>query len=699
MTYSSLVTDRALKKIILARLNPLRDISFLMTALGGGEYSYSLFHPVESIYRNVTGFTRMAVGAALSNDQYWHDESTGEIRLKSGTAPSSSYIFTVSYYLFVSNSINVFAMESLSSGAERYWEPRIISISPVSADQENSLVGIVTISSGSVTLADTDDYIKSTLTVDDSYRERQIKVWEAINTPSDYKLIYSGRIISVSYDEASITFNYDDETSRMKGQATMGDSPSDIYINSNNYPELYEQDIGKIIPFIFGSQSALQVAYATQGIVTNKNDPTNQSLWVYYPRFPIEMLGNTATCIDYYKWPDGVTPDGTKNRDFLACRVSSSGLYDFSNTITSITIDYAGDTGVEVVVNTWKDYKIGMSFEIGPFNAGTTTRWASIYQIDSANKRLFMFVSNLGYFTVNVIYNNPCPVVYAIAPGSPPFLPDYYLYTRSIINSSRTTYLTTGGNRMIRITLPSTTQPDFDPATWKLYYQVFPIENNHADVAKYISTKAGMELDTTSFTTAKSELDLNVSFQIPYFEDDEILSYNEYIQAIIKSTMGIFGQVDDKVYYQLLNAISPTVAISPSNILDGGVKVNVDYQDTLGEIVAYNRHLIRTDTYPQKQYSVSSARAKYLHGILSSVTMEIVAEDVAAAIARILSFRKERVSSYSLSTIAINEESTIGDNYILEDDMLPNGQINGKIISITKEQNRTQVKLIDIPGV
>jgi hypothetical protein len=273
--------------------------------------------------------------------------------------------------------------------------------------------------------------------------------------------------------------------------------------------------------------------------------------------------------------------------------------------------------------------------------------------------------------------------------------------------------VTSGGNRFYKVVFEddfesnySTYFPDaaLNPKTYDVAFRarLSTDESGHASVIKAMVERAGLATKASSFTSAGSALDALCYFQIPQFDEQSVGSYRDYIQLILQSTLGVLYLDNDfEAVYELLVAPSSTDATTPSIYLRDSLRIELDYQDIVDQIIAYNPH---NAIQPLKGFTESSSttlesiKARHLHGIKNTTRFRHVLNDISGRLQAILDVRSSRRATYRFKTATKHLDAEIGDDMQLESSVLLGGDSSTdlKIVSLDKSLDDVEVEATDL---
>lgn len=221
---STVKAKRASKRFMLVRLTPARYVNDSLS-LVGGVYTMTFPYPVASVERNGSALTK-DTSTPSTNDHYYFDESGQTLSIKLASAPSSTNIIVVYYYLFLTGNEPQRTYETPTDTATtvRDWEPKLVSYPRLSQSISNLVGGVFSIQSSNLQIINTDYSFQSYLTVNDSFYQKQVEIWMAVDDVSNIYKIFTGRVVSVKADKSVVTLDVSDGFYQLKSSAFMGDT-------------------------------------------------------------------------------------------------------------------------------------------------------------------------------------------------------------------------------------------------------------------------------------------------------------------------------------------------------------------------------------------------------------------------------------------------------------------------------------------
>jgi len=315
------------KIFYLATIKGRRLVSHLVESVSSNIYKV----PYDSSI-NVYGFTIDGVECTqidvipVSGDPdftCWFDTENEEIYFRI----NPSYItdgaaLILEYVIGVTNDKDMYfnMIPSDSSSMIILFSSRMQRKPKFSQSQENNLVGILSISISSISLANVDQYFNQFINQYDSFKDSEVKIWECDVYPTDNRPFYTGFVSRLSVSDFA-NFTVNDIFRRMENILySVGDSYEESIVKSNagNQPTLSERPIYRLC----GRNSAF------------KTEVVNYSGGVVQDRVLIPDSTPQATCIDYVP-----ALSTSVNRTWLAGIIDDVVAPSDTFNIISVTVD------------------------------------------------------------------------------------------------------------------------------------------------------------------------------------------------------------------------------------------------------------------------------------------------------------------------------------------------------------------------
>lgn len=693
MTFADRAAERENDRFYLVRLTPKKNVTDDLS-LSGGDYVMDWTLPIEKIQRNGSDLTKVG-SSPSSNDEWYWDETNGQLEIQLASAPSSSNVIIVYYQLFYTNERpRDWYQDPDDSGTTiRSWQPRLVAPFPkASQSVRNLLEGVFSIDSTEINLANTDQDFQQYLTLNDSFYRASCKIWICLNSLENRQKIYEGSVSdTIGLTDNLVNIQVDNVFDKLNQPCFMGDGVNEVYYTASGFSGIDPTKRDSPIPFIVGTSSRYRREAVLSGIIQKWDDD-------FLPEAVCTDFADeaaTGSCRDWglfraedIRAPDFGSPTGITHNEggtsIVALKYSDAEW-------ATLDVDYydvcevSGDfRGYATIINPTTK-QIALSGASGELSATGDITGASVSGVASPAIAIWPRDESAFYPTVCI-------------PGR-----QFTLNTTA----------TEGGNNFYSITFDDNFENDSNigladplhPRTQAVFYRAKPTLTgaNHADFIQSMLEHVGLTVDSTTFATAKSSLDANCYFQIPQFDESDYGSYLDYLQLILQSTFGILYLNNSfEIEYKLLGSFSSTISVTEDDYLINTWNCEVEYGDIVNQIVAFNPHNAEQPAIGIYQETgsttVSNDAAKYLHDIEKTIRFRHVLNDISARLQTILDYRSQRRAIYSFQTATQDLAREIGDNLQLEGDNILGSDTEKdiKIITLDKQTDSTFVEASDL---
>ena len=685
MSISTTATDlRASERFMLVRLTPARYVSEDLASAGSGVYTLDWAYPIAKVERNGTQLTETTTNPPGTNDYWYWDGSTFKVKLAS--APSASNVVVIYYYLFYTNhrSREAYTTPTDSATTLREWQPRLTTLPNITQSIRNVVSGVFSISASSIELINADYAFQDYITANDSFSGKNVDIWLCLNDTSEIQKVFKGRISGVRLSEKYVTVAFLDSFSALDKPCYMGDTADEAFFTRAGYPTLAAESEGVPRKYVAGGGNRCTV-YKTG---THENR-----------LFDGERAVNVSSSV----------AGSGNNLTWGVCRVSSGGIKNQTfGSIVRTSFFAGGQSWVYVNNHTfsigetlqWTEAAVtyrAIVLETEDFVEGGLTYNLAIADISPGRISTSSTITALPKIALALRHPQEgvaYPAGYAVNPIS---------YTDDFTLSTSTS---SGGNKVIDIVLTSTAVrtagETLVPDTDELLYRVVPDDNaGHEAVLKRIIESAGVTVNSASFTAAGSALDMDCRYTIPYFDETDYKTHIEYAEDLLSNTLGVVYQNgSQEAVYELLDSETGGTTIDRNVYLQNSLSVDVDYNDVVTQIVAYNPHAIELTNLDAADPSSSTAEdtvAKYLHGAKTTRFRHLMTT-LANRISAILAVRSSPRILYRFDTATKNLTSLLNDPVTLETDAAlgGSGSKDLSIVSIDNSGSKTTVEAIDL---
>lgn len=700
-TFATETLKQASYRMAYVRLTPARYVVDDLANEGGGIYSMTFSFPVVRVERNGVAISSTVSNPPGSNDQYYANEASSTFKVKLAAAPSASNIIVVYYYIFISTSALSAPTLPTDTIGFRVWEPRIINSPEVSLSMSDVITGVFSLSSGTLEIANSDRWFNQFLTANDSFKNKDIAVWFAINdVGGNAQKVFRGTMTSVNLGSDSVSIGYSDGFASMQRPAYMGDSYLEAYFRreTGSFPTMNPAQNGMPCRYIVGWSSRYQQIASDDAVYTYQDSVgTGDQIDQYY---------EDAVCTNYTQ------AIGTSaNRVWGLCRIKAGKLK--TQTFGSITRVYSHADAIHYYIK----------FSGHNLKVGETVKWteaAVVYYGQVVYNTAFTYSGN----------SYDCAIVAATGGTAMSTSSTFtsqsgvalYWYDASAtawrtLYSTRdyttSTSSTTGGNDYVQITLVNNFEANFgaaaiDPSTdyikWRVFQDVSSNAARHATILGNICTAAGLTKDAVTFDAVGSSLAVDCMFSMPNCDETEYRSYLEYAQDLLGGTLGFIAMNDlEQVEYHLLDTPSSTNSRDANLCLANSVECAVEYQDVITEVIASNPHNVAQrvlDDTNGPSISRTSLKAKYLHGIDASLSLRHPLENIGLRIDAIINLRSNRRALYQFKTSTIDLTTELGDDLQLETNLLGTATSDDlTVIGYQRGLDSTTITATDLEGL
>lgn len=673
--FTSIQENQSSDKFLLIRIEPARCLNSYLVLDSGNIYTCTFNFNLSKILVNGTMYTK--VSGVPSSNQYSYDENTKELNIYLSSSPSQSVVVIAYFYLFYTgNRFRVLGENpELPTINLREWEPKIDSPPTINQDIKNVLNGILSISTSSLSIINNDDYFEQFVSDNDSFYNKSILIWQCLDSTDNIKKIFSGKITSLSYNKTRVNFNITDDLASLQTPCTMGDV-DELYFTDDYFTQVDPNKSGFPVRFIFGTSSRYKtIADPISGLTeAQRLDPD---------------FMNEAVCINF------TNNIGTSaNRDYGICRVGPNGFESFGFTPSAVdnsNPNYTRLTGTNAQII---KFTIGDTFH----TSGSGVYYGRVLYVDRINNYIYSIKLASFVLTDSIVTNN-CPSIVIRVETS-----HYYpIYSRDYTASVTTT---SGGNKLLEITFTNNfeatlSMATLNPQSMSVLYKVKPYRSDqlHGDVLEFILNSAGLTTNSTSFSDANTDFNVNAAFSIPYFDELDYSPYYKYCEEILQSALGfIFLNNSFEIEYKLFSTPSSTSEIKELDSLKNSFSTKIDYNDIVTLVVGYNPHFSSGEYIAESSASSGNNISSYLHGVNKTTRFRHVLESFTSKVIDHINLRSERYAEYSFTTKQLNYLSQIGDDYLLKEFGLPNQATSRsvKILSISKSTNQTGIRASDL---
>jgi hypothetical protein len=692
--YSTLKLAKASKKLILARLEPGRYITDDLSLDAGTTYEMTFaFSSLSGI--EVDGVAYTLVTGAPSSTEYSFDESTLELKINFGVAIGSKVVVAL-YYLHYCNDFNKLAYKDPEdSGTDLVlWNARIQSLPDFVIEQTDVITGFFSIGSTSLNLINADDDFQQYLTDNDSFFNKDCKIWTALDAVSNIKKMYDGKITSMNVGK-TVSLTIDSALTKLLGTTYSNGTWLKSTFNTTNYSDVIRAKKDVPIPKFYQFHTPF--------------DNTFDFTWSLST-----SIGGSGSSIPMHDAPEAINISYNSTRATTANRtwgayVANSGGGDFSAAITgTVTSHGLNQYSFALVGGAYTNLVAGDNIYVV-----STGNFGAVVEIGASSIRIE--VAGYTPLTNDLVYR---PEISRVIIQDPAEQKNGTTITLDLVYTRDYTFSSDaqGVRKIVLANNFEANHGDYTgplPGNAKMTYRAWNDDSlNHGTVLDTIVTATGLTVDSTSVTTANSTL-IEMNFSIPFRGEISFPKTTDLVSRILKTTLGVLAiGTDNEIEYLLINA--PTTGATTTTKTEttlGSFNQSIDYKDIYSEIRYYNKHgsihfkdgrtflttslvdTINTD-------NDTSTKVKYLHGVEKVNDFEHVAAATTNTFTRLKNLLYERRALYTFVTKGQHFESVLGDDVTISRSDILGGSATKDvtILVLNKRPNETQITASDLLG-
>lgn len=699
---------RSSKKIALVRLNPAKNVTSDLTLDSGTTYLFSMNDAV----------SRITLDGVEIDPNDWTQTGTS-ISVDLGITLTTETV-VAEFYLFATSGQTSYEPEDpLIGGTEREWEPRITNPPKVTESNENITEGIVSVSASSFTLINTDRRYNEYIDTSVSFIDRSVKIWYRVEDETIQ--VFDGYLSTPFLQAQRIQITIKSALNPLKSAALMGDTLSETYATADGFPDIPTEGNKRLnypIPMLLGRGSpSSDTAYIKEN-ETIRSSP-------YYDTSDRSML--RAICIETDN-PDAVN---SFYRRWAVCRLPP-GVNLYSEVVTVPSADLTNDASAARPTCTITNFPASMlsRLHVGDqlqVKDNTNTWLASggrtgrILSIEGStivlDRQILQPYSDFDFRLppVQIQYGEKFTedsndnVEYQQTHTG---FPEFAAATRHFLIEETAT---SGGGKLIVVyfvpgaenalgfngALPSNS-PIIPSKNW-IARVITDTDMTHADAAKLLVEKAGIETLDASYTAAGSALDSKVGVLIPSPSERIVKPYLQYLEKIVSPSFAYLRMEPDtgdnnifKLGYHLIpdTVSTPDITITDNDILEDRLTVRFIQAEIITKIRAVN------EAYEISDPDVSTVLGigvPYLYNQEKELELQHYLLDT-QKVQRILDFRSRPKRLYTFETKTKHLDAKLGDTVRIENDNLPGNRsfVDLFIIGLTKDLDKVQVKAIEL---
>lgn len=718
MSFSTEILKPDSERFVLVRVKPRKYLG-LGTLVSGNTYSFPFeFSEYGSVFVDGTEIT--SGNLSLSNGLLYITNSNN--------LTLSTFTCTAEIPIYMTGMKARYTFGNTADLPEAVWEPYIKSYPRWAQTVKNIGEAVFSIENTSIEVISEDRWIQNIAGDNFSWSRADVDVWVCVDTVENCKKIFTGEVISLSISGETATISVADIFNRLTKKSEFGESNQAYF--SSTLPEY----VGKPIPLVIGVSSPCEIA---SGYRPTEAFGTPAATSFYHqtkglPCVPVSGNLDTSTSVDFlvgriigttlatlnfgtisYAYEHWMTK--TVYADNVQVPIGVRLLYLSCSNVSGLRIgDYVPGQGNICSVSNFNHAGLNYNVAIvktGYFFDGAATYTSGVIAVPS--------IANNTYPSMSVWIDGDGPASYEISSvtlGLVPLwaIPSYSGRYVPFTVSYSSSYDPGIGKNVTHVYATVTSsgishssKPEL-PGKQRMFCRFSPATPlTHAEALEITCRRAGLEINSASFSTADTDLVADVSMTIPSLNQNEWPTLLQVAQSIIKSTFGVLKvNTDREVEYHILkdpDSLTSIATKDDSNILLSSFSTNIEYQDSVYQAVFENPEFkdleSLTSTGP---YSLETSNlARYLHKTDKTTVFQHVLASIANIKDRIFEYLTNPSVEYSFETASEDLDSTIGDVVTMENDAVASNidQINGMIVGVESTPTRTRIRTNELRGV
>ncbi len=689
MTYNALLDEENIKSNYLVILRPRRRVlSFILVS--GSIYKASFtYGDVYSVRADGLELSE-ALSTSLLADEWFYDDVAQElyVRLTSGNDPDTVYL-VATYNLYCGTNDSHWYADPLDDTSKPVYFDAVVSKSPViKISNSDVLNGYMPVQSTSISLNNSEHWLDVHL-YDSSFSQAQILVYHWLDelTVANLKIVMNGICNNVDMKDPEVDITIKDRVDIFQ-QEYRHDS-GDQFFTTATFPNLSDIDENSDIRAVFGRVDNM-VPTNIDYVNDNPSTSDNRDWVVMNGQTGLSELTSTVPA----------SPSSTTTRTYLA-NASGFNIGDhvwFDRVIGGD--EYKILTDVNLVSNYLEHAALG-----SPMATGDTLRRGcigNVYIIQNEvlypvmygrDYTIASFAGNTTGFSLSTSMEANLSMPETLTPFST-------IYCRAY---GRTNYLTLGGTAF-----------GSDNAKTKNMALVAQVV---LDLLKRVLGVSESDIDSASFTTALTKATYPIGFAVPESKSGGFPEIRTILTTILNSgLMSLIINEDAKWELVFTEPFgTEDLSIDETEIIDGSLSFGFDTNDICSELILnYAKKEASTD--PSKilelgnQFVVTNNRAKYVHGIQKSKTVDsyvIYLEDADVLATRLAYFFGERSGDLNFKAANKMFRAKVGDVVMVSRSIMPGYNYDQttlqsrkyKITEINKGLRQVTIKTLDFKGI
>lgn len=696
--FTTLSTNPVTEKFLLVRLNPCRAIQDDLTLDSGTTYTATFaFNNIPKIEVNGTEYT--LVTTTPSANEFSFSETTKLITINLGAALTTQYV-VASYYLFYTNDKHRVTYETPddNSTTKRLWEPKLLGSPSFKVSQGDIIDGFFSIGNTSLEIDNLDADFQQYCGDNDSFYKNTVQIWQGLNTTENIQKLFIGKVASLNVNK-KVSLNIDNIFGVLNQTYFSNGTLLKSTFNTTTYPSVSPFDINKpvykiisqVSPFIFIRDDYFRINQTALTTYDSNQDHT-----------PLQNL------LEARNTNHNSNSSTTVNRIWSA-GVASIAASSYTTPLVSLDVNYT--TFFDVSVADTQYFKARSKITIG------VGKYVVTGILSATQLRISDLNSAATHTPVAAETVTRQDIDYVL-------IEDTELVSSNNIRYYELPYeefsVDTDSNGVRRITLKDNFEASYSARAGapllsdaKVYFRQWNADSDqHGTVIKTILEDSGLTVNSASITTANLT-DIPLSMTIPIIKQDTFLSYREYLQMILKSSLGILNVNSSfELVYSLLSLPTSNTNITNTEIMRNSFSQDINYNDIISGISYTNNHGYISGHSSFSDYddtaldtintnTNTSNKATYLHGIKKLKEIEHVLHDTTNVFSRLVALLENRRVTYSFKTKGINFSSNVGDNLTIKNDQIIGNSTSKNVIIVEtdRQSNETTIKTNDLLGL
>lgn len=615
------------------------------------------------------------------------------------------------------------------------WSPQLASYPSFTQTMRNVTEGVFSIGGSQIEIYDTDRTVQTYSDVYGSFNDAQVTVWFCINSVAYNKLVFEGRVTSISIKGEKISFEVLDAFNKLTQTATFGDLATTRITPDSTLAEFPDtQDYGKAAPITIGDTSP----YILERFASPSH-PAPSTTATYHCRNGLKLIKDT---------PDVVLKDSTVT--YFVGRFVGTALKKMTfGTVTRCYREIVSNGSVGGATIYGRYYHVKCTNFSGKVGDCLPSGLPGVY----SNK---LYICHVGTYTgpdanqydftcfeQNATWTGAAP---SSALESNPTIPDNtydsFCVFRSEIDKVTIVDDGAGGSTKDTVYYINKFNGTVDPsvvslgtyggqdisalyitinygANFNLFFRIDDINKpglqcrftpnvtmTHADTMDFILKSAGMTVNSASITQAETDLSNNISLTLPKSGSD-FGTYLDAAQLVARTTFSLLRiNSSQEVEYQLIpdpTGETPTYTSTSTERLVDSFDTKIQFQDSVFNIAFKNpQYITATELNADGASTIfNSTKNRYLHGIVKTIEYEHCGTSITDRRDTIGQYLEQPTVEYSFTTSSLDLTTNIGDIIVIESRGVAKSSqtVRGLVTEVSHSPSQTRIKLNELRGI